>query len=449
MQKSLVIKILGLLAISIAMLVAINSVQNLVYERQQRQAEVDRDIEAKFAGNQTVVGPVAVIQIQEKWIEDVYNKDKDVVEEKEFKRTHWHTLFPSQVDMASDVNVEQRTVGIFKSEIFKSQNRIKGLFKWPELESLKRRKDAEIISVNANLHLGISDNRGLVSIPKINWNGQPLRAQSGLGWFTGGVWAPIPLITDQSTDIPFHIDMDLNGTAMVKFAPTADQSVVQIQTNWPHPSFFGSFLPSEHQITDRGFNAEWRVNSFASDIQQKVSQRIKRNSHDIHFQDMGVRFIDPVSHYSLTDRALKYGFMFIGLTFGAFFIFELIKKLRIHPIQYSFVGIAQAVFFLLLLSLSEHIVFSAAYIASALATVSLITFYLCHVLQGISRGMTFGIGLSLVYGALYGLLNSEDHALVSGSVLLFGLLALAMFITRKVDWFNLDLIPKGHVANEN
>jgi len=150
-----------------------------------------------------------------------------------------------------------------------------------------------------------------------------------------------------------------------------------------------------------------------------------------------VRFIEPVNIYSQSDRAVKYGFLFVGLTFGAFLLFEILKRLPIHPAQYLLVGLAQAIFFLLLLSLSEHIPFAIAYLAAALSSTGLLAFYLSYVLRSWRRGTAFGALMTLLYGALYGLLVSEDNALVMGSSLLFVLLAAAMWITRNFDWYQL------------
>jgi inner membrane protein len=160
-------------------------------------------------------------------------------------------------------------------------------------------------------------------------------------------------------------------------------------------------------------------------------------------QSLGVDLINPIDVYPMTDRALKYGFLFIFITFAAFFLFELIRQLKIHPVQYGFVGLAQAIFFLLLLSLSEHIGFGISYLIATAATVAVITIYLCGVLKGLGRGITFGGILALLYGALFGLLKSEDFALVAGAVLLFALLAGVMLLTRNINWYALTAKPTG------
>ena len=159
--------------------------------------------------------------------------------------------------------------------------------------------------------------------------------------------------------------------------------------------------------------------------------------------------MDPVDVHTQADRASKYGILFVVLTFTGFLLFELVRQLRIHPLQYLMVGLALAIFFLLLVSLSEHIAFWKAYLVSTLACIGLQAVYLAHVLGRWTRGLGFAALLGLLYGALYGLLVSEDNALLMGSLLLFGLLALAMVFTRRVDWYALgsqrraDQYPHG------
>jgi len=150
-----------------------------------------------------------------------------------------------------------------------------------------------------------------------------------------------------------------------------------------------------------------------------------------------VSLFDPINPYMQADRASKYGLLFVLLTFVGFFMFELIKRLAIHPIQYGLVGLALAIFFLLLLSLSEHVEFWIAYLIASVACIGLLGVYLSSVLRSRARGLGFAAMLTLLYAALYGLLVSEDNALVLGSLMLFAILAAIMLVTRKVDWYAL------------
>jgi inner membrane protein len=202
-------------------------------------------------------------------------------------------------------------------------------------------------------------------------------------------------------------------------------------------------------VSGRGFNAQWEVSSLASNAQAQFlagktlpSLDTQRHARDADsgletggIDAVAVALVDPVNIYSQADRASKYGLLFVLLTFVGFFMFELIKQLPIHPVQYGLVGLALAIFFLLLVSLSEHIAFHWAYLAASVACIGLLGFYLSAVLRSAGRGIAFAAMLATLYAALYGLLVSEDNALVLGSGLLFVILAALMVVTRKIDWY--------------
>ncbi len=217
--------------------------------------------------------------------------------------------------------------------------------------------------------------------------------------------------------------------------------MIALASTWPHPQFHGDFLPRTRAIGPDGFKARWEVSSLASNAQSQfraaMSRRAPQGSTDAAeaVDAIGVSLVDPVNVYSQVDRATKYGVLFVLLTFVAFFMFEFLKQLRIHPIQYGLVGLAVAIFFLLLLALSERIPFAVAYLVAAIACVTLIGYYLGHVLGGWLRGAGFAGLLGTLYAALYGLLISEDNALVLGAGLLFLILAAIMVVTRRVDWY--------------
>jgi inner membrane protein len=224
--------------------------------------------------------------------------------------------------------------------------------------------------------------------------------------------------------------------------PVADNNRVSLKSDWRHPSFGGQFLPQpeSQQIGNDGFTGQWMVTALASNAQQQIQALLDGKKEGLASIDrLDVGFIEPIDIYSLSDRALKYGFLFIGLTFGCFLLFEVVKRLPIHPAQYGFVGLGLAVFFLLLFALSEHIDFWLAYLIAATGCIALLGFYLSAVLQGVTRGASFSIMLTALYSALYGLLVSEDNALLLGSLLVFALIATAMVLTRKVDWYRVGV----------
>ena len=202
-----------------------------------------------------------------------------------------------------------------------------------------------------------------------------------------------------------------------------------MRSDWRHPSFLGRFLPLRHEIGAQGFSAEWKVSEYAAPGFQQGDALV-------------VSFIEPAGLYQQLERASKYGFLFIGLTFAAFLLFELLRRLAIHPIQYALVGVALSMFFLLLVALSEHVAFAAAYAAATFACVGLISVYVIRVLRSARLGLAFGASLAALFGFLYALLQAEDYSLLGGALLLFALLAAVMVATRRIDWYALTAAPQ-------
>ena len=251
------------------------------------------------------------------------------------------------------------------------------------------------------------------------------------------------------------LDIALGGTESLALVPLARSNVFKLTSTWPHPRFGGNFLPGQRQVTGNGFTADWEVSSLATGAQAQflAGHTVPSCDEVVPMSRYGddralaptsggidavaVSLVDPVNIYSKADRATKYGLLFVVLTFVGFFVFELIRRLPIHPVQYALVGLALAIFFLLLISLSEHIAFDSAYLIAATACIGLIGSYLSAVLQSRARGASFAAALAVLYAALYGLLVSEDNALVLGAGLLFVSLAILMLATRRLDWYQL------------
>jgi inner membrane protein len=229
------------------------------------------------------------------------------------------------------------------------------------------------------------------------------------------------------------LGIDLAGTGRIGFVPLADDNKVTLASPWPHPSFGGDFLPRSRSVSAQGFEANWSVPSLSTQAQQQFLSGGKERAG---MDSFSVALENPVDVYRLTERATKYAMMFIVLTFAAFFVLEMVKRWRIHPMQYLMIGAALVLFFLLLLSLSEHLDFVGAYLIASLACIGLMGHYLRHVLGGWRPSLGMSGMLVALYGVLYGILISEDNALMMGSLLLFGVLAAIMVATRKLDWYN-------------
>jgi len=429
------LKVVVLGGISGFLLIALASIGGLTLERKHRLQEVRRNIAESYAGPQRILGPVFSVEYREIWTGRFYNKEKESWYEKEMAATRHAVVYPKQLEYKGSLRVQERYRGIFKAHVYQSKGQIKGSVEFPEVGTFREEQDSIIELLSAKACLLIGDPRGISTAPVFSWGDEKLEVEPGSALKADGlgVHAELPEVgslSGQSFD--FEMDLDVHGMGRFEWVPIASENRIQITSPWPHPSFIGDFLATDRTVSDSGFSAEWNVNGLACSAQQEMDAGKLGK-----VQFLGVDLIDPVNPYPLTDRALKYGFLFVFITFAAFFLFELVKQLRIHPIQYGFVGLAQAIFFLLLLSLSEHIGFGWAYLSASAVTIGVIALYLCSVLKGVKRGLLFGGVMAVLYGALYGMLQSEDHALVAGSVLLFVLLAVVMLRTRKVDWYAL------------
>jgi inner membrane protein len=267
-------------------------------------------------------------------------------------------------------------------------------------------------------------------------SGTPVELRQGQGSGGNGLHAILAVpVEGELLALEVEFRATIQGTETLSVVPLAEFNVISLESAWPHPQFHGEFLPRDRTIGKDGFRARWEVSSLASSAQAQFRERMTGDPLGRALDSVSVSLVDPVNVYSKVDRATKYGVLFVLLTFVTFAMFEFLRQLRLHPIQYGLVGCAVAIFFLLLLALSERVPFAIAYLVASFACVALIGHYLGHVLGGWRRGTGFAAMLGTLYAALYGLLVSEDNAMVLGAGLLFMILAAIMIWTRKVDWY--------------
>ncbi len=452
MQKSLLFKILivGVLALIIG--VPLTMIQSTISERMAYHADAVHSIAADSVREQTIIGPVLVIPYSEEFEEEqviaVFPKTTKMVKRTVSKRA---LVFPNDLQVTGNIDTDQRYRGIHKVLVYSAQHAVTGDFMLPGSDKLERERPDSTLTIGpAFVALSIDDVRGIRNIPTMHWNGQPSEFEQGaqLNAFKSGLHAPVDVKNlNHPGLVKFSFDLGLDGIERLHFVPVAKNNQVRLASKWPHPQFGGRFLPSPkaRTIDANGFAATWNISSLATNAQHQLS-RLELSGPGADNPAAGaatlekldyfsVGFIEPVNIYSQADRAIKYGLLFVALTFAAFFLFEMLRQLPIHPVQYLLVGLALALFFLLLVSLSEHIAFVAAYLLASCACILLIGFYLAHALRNWKRGLGFGVALTVLYGVLFGLLRSENNALVMGSILLFGVLSAVMIATRKVDWY--------------
>ena len=434
MNKSLAIKLLVILGLTVLLLVPLAFISGLTNERERHRDEVVKDIAASSANEQQVTGPLLVVpyvHTVRTWTDDP--KSGQRVQRETEERGALHFL-PERLEVVGELRTERRFRGIYEARLYTLQGELTGHFVVPENYGLPAARLAEYRLEAPTLAVGISDVRGIRNDVPLVVNGQPLRFEAGSGSAVlgTGLHAEVPVAARHD----FKLNLTLQGTSALHFTPVARETKVNLQADWPHPSFTGDFLPVERTVTDHGFAARWQASFFSTNIQQLLVACADEGACEgFNGRRFSVSFIDPVDHYAKMGRAVNYALLFVTLTFAAFFLFEVLRRLAIHPVQYALVGVALALFFLLLLSLSEHIGFTRAYLVSAVACVGLLGFYIRHVLGGFARGAGFAAGLAALYGLLFLLLRMEDYALLVGSLLLFGTLAVVMVLTRHIDWF--------------
>lgn len=429
--SSAVLKVFAIGTLGMCLLIPLTMVWALVAERSSRRDQVVREVTASWGRAQTVGGIVIDLPY-------------DAVERRENGATHVVTrhayAFPEQLAIEATLTPEMRHRSIYSVVVYRTTLKMTGTIAPPDLAAL----GADAVAAHwdrASVSVEIPDLRGTVAVSPLTWAGQPIvlepMSDDG-GVFTNGVRGAAPLTADTSTAVPFAVELTLAGSEALKFVPTGKATSVRLSAPWPDPGFTGAFLPTSQRVSATGFDARWQVSYLASAFPHSwLGVRLDRNQLIVQRANsaFGVNLVQAVDHYQQVERAVKYGLLFVLLTFTVFLLWELLRNLRLHPVQYLLIAAALLVFYLLLLSLSEQLAFAAAYGIAAAATVALVSAYAAAVLRAGLRGAAgIGLWLSALYGVLFVLLRLEDLALLVGSVFVFLVLAAVMYLTRRFDW---------------
>lgn len=453
MKHPLFTKLAALAGITVLLLFGLSMIENVVHDRQRYRSLTAQSVADSLAGPQTLMGPMIHSACVESWdVETGKGDERRMVEQ---RREFLLTAMPEQLKLQSGAAMEERSRGVHKVNAFNLKAHVTA--QWGSLASLVPQASMK----NSRMHCGapivmmaVGDARG-IRTAQLTLGDQALALKPGTfhPTYSRGLHAVLPeTVRGKADGLTATLDLELVGTERLAIVPLGGNTEVQMSSGWPHPSFSGRFLPSERDIQKKGFSAQWRLSSLATTAQADIAngKPVCVGGSDTGEYGTGspaqgdcadsfsVAFVDPVNPYSLSDRATKYGVLFIALTFVAVGLFELMKKLRVHPVQYLLVGSALCSFFLLLVSLSEHLPFGASYAVAATACVLLLAYYASHMLGSLARGIPLGAGIALLYGLLYLLLQLEQTALVVGAIALFLVLAAVMVLTRKVNWYGLS-----------
>ena len=438
LSRSSMVKVAGIGFLVLVLLIPLAMTRGVIDERSNLYNEAKSDIMRSWGGRQTIGGPILVVP----WIKVTVDPYADRSEE----RGEIHFL-PESLVIDAELDTEVRYRGIYKVPVYTSSMRINGLFAPTDTTDLGL-DGADFDWQRAYIVLPLSDARAIRNAPAIEIAGQTHRFEAG-GLLVPGFAPQIVAFLNDTLDeqtrrsaISYSIDLDVSGTETLQFLPLGDSTTVSLRSSWPSLSFGGRHLPETRKVSDAGFNATWRVSSLGRALPARWSSRNPQTDSATE-SAFGVGLFVPVGLYQLADRATKYGILFIGLTFVTFFLFEALARLKLHPLHYLLVGFANVLFYLLLLSISEHVGFGAAYLVSSFASTSLVTAYSSSILGSWQRASLVTAMLVCLYGFLYLTLNAENYAMLAGSIGLWLILALVMYLTRNIDWF------RWGRANEN
>ena len=426
-------KITTLIGCVVLLSLPLMMVRELINERADYRSEVVDAIEQSTSGSQKLAGPLIAIPITETLTRMENQKEVN------YQRSWVYYWLPESLAVTGKQTVESRRVGIYSGQVWHNALQIKASFDPLRLAALRK---TNIVLGQPRLVVSVGDARGIGAIHAPEVNGNVLSVEPGLG-ISGdgaGIHMPMPALAEDNKPLEIAFSLDLNGTGEFSLVPLGRNSELQLTSNWPHPGFLGSFLPTQREVSAAGYRAHWQSSWFANDMGSYF-----KDDMEIPWSRLPAFSADVMSladQYQLTDRATKYAILLIGLTFMAFFVFESLTRHPLHPMQYLLVGLSLVLFYLVLLALSEHVGFTAAWLAASLSGAVMNGVYLQAVLRGWRNSLLFVAALLLLDGVMWFLLHSEDSALLLGTGVLVLALSVLMFLTRRVDWYALSL-PKG------
>ena len=438
LRDSMAVKLIAVGGLVLLLMVPLAMVRSLIAERQSRQREVEAEIASIWGSAQTIGGPILAVPYRLRTVDD---KGATIT---------WteHAYFlPETLEVDGRLTPERRHRGIFEAVVYTAELHLAGTFEQPSFAEW-RIPPEDVLWEDAFLSVGVPDLRGVRGAIEVDWGGRRLSAVPGagqVGLWTSGLKVPVPGLAEDGEGRDgerrlhaFALDLGLHGSREISFLPLGKRTVASLASSWPDPSFDGAFLPASREVGEAGFTAAWDVSwlgrGFPQSWRSSEAEEVAPGE-TVHASAFGVELALPVDAYQKTERSVKYGVLFLALTFLTFFIYEVFSPFALHPVQYLLVGFALCLFYLLLLSLAEHAPFGWAYAAASAAIVCLISGYSAAILKGRARAAAMAGVLALLYGYLYVLLRAEDFALLLGSLGLFVILALVMWVTRRIDWY--------------
>ncbi|MBI9074518.1 MAG: cell envelope integrity protein CreD [Desulfatibacillum sp.] len=424
------VKMITIVILILLLLIPTGMISGLINERSDRRWEAVAEMSYKWGNEQVVCGPFITLPYS------VVQKElTSKGEPKEYVTHHRAHYLPNELNFNGEAKPMNLSRGIYEAVVYNSTLEVTGTFKKFHLEKLGI--DPQTVDWDkATLEIGISDMRGLTKRVSGKFNKADLQMEPCLSSgdvFQTGISSHIETNANQER-YTFSFTININGSHSLQFIPLGKTTSVHMKSDWSSPSFFGAYLPGERTVTE-GFTASWNI----LDLNREYPQFWIGKGYSVLSSCFGVKFLNTADAYLQSERALKYALLFIVITFVGFFLVEVISKVKIHPIQYTLVGMAIVIFYLLLVSVSEHVAFGWAYLVSSMAVLILVTGYSSSVLKSRRFALIVAAVYSTLYGYLYVLLQLEDYSLVSGVAGLAVLVGLTMYLTRNIDWYAVEL----------
>ena len=430
-RRSATVKVAVIGLLTLVLLVPVGMIRGVIDDRTQIESVAVLDIRNAWGGDQLIAGPLLRLP---------FKAEKSTVYGSPYIEDRHALLVADNLTINVTGNVEMRYRGIHEIPVYSASMEMGVRFDLGLLQELGI-DTKDVVWSDAEVLMGVSDIAAIGKVPVLS-------ADAGASHFASTsrqiLGLPPQVSSNVGSQLEVRPDADsfsanisllVNGTGSLEFLPLAENTEVRASANWASPSFVGRRLPAEREVTDTGFSALWQTSSLGRQLPARwVDNEATPNAREDGV--FGVRFIQPVGLYQQMFRALKYAVMFVGLTFVTYFLMETVANLRLHPLQYLLVGLSNTLFYLLLLSLAEHIGFGLAYITSACASSALIVTYSTTVLASQRRAMMMATILLGLYAFLYLTLTAETYALLAGSIGLWFILAVVMYLTRKINWYS-------------
>ncbi|MFK7746750.1 MAG: cell envelope integrity protein CreD [Kordia sp.] len=433
--------------LTLLLMIPLSLIQDLIAEREVRQKSVVSELNDKWGNEILLYGPILKVPYKTYQETVVFNETTQETEKKQTTQLKYAYFFPKTLDINTDVKTTAKKRNNFETTVFTADIATSGSFEIPDF-SLKSIANEDIVWDKATLEIKTTNLKGLKSEVKLNLNGNSYsfetkaNGNSELDALESSYLAleDVPNTTTRS----FDFKLTYNGSKSIRFVPIGKVTNVQMTSDWKHPKHTGSFITQSKRTTENGgFEANWKL----LHTNRSFSQQYFKVLPNLNQYAFGTDFIIPLNEYQQSERAVKYGFLVIGLTFLVFFLIQTLSKISIHPFQYLMIGIALIMFYTLLISISEHSSFFKAYLIAGIAVIVMITLYSKSILKNWKFTLLIGSSLSALYSFIFVIIQMESYALLVGSIGLFIILGIVMYVSRKIDW-DFDSAQPTHLESQ-